>query len=216
MIAATLAAPAVSDALPPPTLPLFPLSAVLFPGGTLHLRVFEVRYLDMVRRCHGAGVPFGVVTLSEGQEVRRAGAGPERFHPVGTLAQIEDLQRPQPGLITLRCRGGARFRLRHTTCLPHGLWMAHTDPLPDDPPLRVPPHLEPLARTLGRIWPRLHPEAPPLDAAMLADGAWVANRWCELLPLPPAQRQQLMALDNPLLRLELAGDLLERTGMHTP
>jgi Lon protease-like protein len=44
------------------------------------------------------------------------------------------------------------------------------------------------------------------------DCGWVANRWCELLPLPVSLKQQLMSLDNPLLRLELVGDLLERKG----
>ena len=50
-------------------LPLFPLQTVLFPGGWMPLRIFEVRYLDMIKRCHAAGAPFGVVCLSEGSEV---------------------------------------------------------------------------------------------------------------------------------------------------
>ena len=63
------------------SLPLFPLDTVLFPGGVLALRVFEVRYLDMVRKCRHAGAPFGVVALTAGHEVRRAGApAPERPH----------------------------------------------------------------------------------------------------------------------------------------
>jgi Lon protease-like protein len=41
----------------------------------------------------------------------------------------------------------------------------------------------------------------------------VANRWCELLPVPLDLKQRLMALDNPLLRLELVGDVLEKTGI---
>jgi Lon protease-like protein len=45
------------------------------------------------------------------------------------------------------------------------------------------------------------------------DSGWLANRWAELLPLPLATRQQLMSLDNPLLRLELVCDLLEQHGV---
>jgi Lon protease-like protein len=41
----------------------------------------------------------------------------------------------------------------------------------------------------------------------------LANRWAELLPLPLLTRQQLMSLDNPLLRLELVCDLLEQHGV---
>ena len=93
------------DPLTLTSLPLFPLNTVLFPGGLLALRVFEVRYLDMVRKCRQTGSPFGVVTLTAGQEVRSAAAPEERFQPQGTLAVIEQLQTPQPGLITLHCRG---------------------------------------------------------------------------------------------------------------
>ena len=85
-------------------LPLFPLESVLFPGGWLSLRIFEVRYLDMISRCHKVGAPFGVVCLTEGREVRQRDAtaqgdafAREAFFPVGTLAHIEHLERPRPG-----------------------------------------------------------------------------------------------------------------------
>ncbi|MDB5893017.1 MAG: peptidase, partial [Rhodoferax sp.] len=83
-------------------LPLFPLGTVLFPDGLLPLRIFEVRYLDMVKRCFKSGTPFGVVALQRGGEVRQAGAGPEAFHPVGTLARITQVETPQPGLLVIQ------------------------------------------------------------------------------------------------------------------
>ena len=49
----------MTSALTLQSLPLFPLGTVLFPDGVLPLRVFEVRYLDMIQRCHRAGAPFG-------------------------------------------------------------------------------------------------------------------------------------------------------------
>ena len=80
-------------------LPLFPLGTMLCPGGFLPLRIFEVRYLDMIGKCFKTGAPFGVVTLIKGTEVRRATAqgapgdstAGETFHPVGTLATITEL-----------------------------------------------------------------------------------------------------------------------------
>jgi len=204
----------------PPTLtslPLFPLGTVLFPGGLLPLRVFEVRYLDMVRKCRQAGTPFGVVALTEGHEVRRAGVPEERFHDIGTLAAIDQLQTPQPGLLTLRCHGTQRFRILRRSLLPHGLWIADAQPLPDDAPVALPPDLAPLATALARMQAALRERGADLPGNMPgdmpADCGWVANRWCELLPAPLEFRQRLMALDNPLLRLELVGDLLTRSGM---
>lgn len=201
------------------SLPLFPLDTVLFPGGVLALRVFEVRYLDMVRKCRHAGAPFGVVGLTVGQEVRRAGAPDEQFHDQGTLASIELLETPQPGLITLRCRGAQRFRITRKHHLPHGLWVADVEQLPADAPVPVPDDLRRTATLLAKILHKVHERDldtrphPQATTGQLQDCGWVANRWCELLPVPLPLKQQLMALDNPLVRLELVDDLLERTGI---
>ena len=120
------------------SLPLFPLNAVLFPDGALALRVFEVRYLHMVRKCHETGAPFGVVGLHNGNEVRLAGASQEQFHNVGTLATIEQLEAQQPALLHVHSRGGARFRIARQTLLPHGLWIADVTQITPDRPIPFP------------------------------------------------------------------------------
>ncbi|WP_116750330.1 LON peptidase substrate-binding domain-containing protein [Acidovorax sp. 99] len=201
------------------SLPLFPLGSVLFPDGVLALRVFEVRYLDMVRKCHRTGAPFGVVALTQGQEVRQAGAPEERFNDIGTLAIIEQLETPQPGLVTLLCRGSQRFRITQRHHLQHGLWIADVDHVEQDLTVPVPDDLKKASTALAQVLHTLQvrdPDMPHLvtpTAAQLNDCGWVANRWCELLPVPLELKQRLMELDNPLVRLELVEDVLERTGI---
>ncbi|RYF01623.1 MAG: peptidase S16 [Comamonadaceae bacterium] len=201
------------------SLPLFPLGTVLYPGGLLSLRVFEVRYLDMVRKCHQAGAPFGVVALQQGSEVRQAGAPQEELHEVGTLAVIDYLEVPQPGLVLLQCHGTARFRVTRRNRLPHGLWIADVEQWADDATVPIPEDLRHIAVALTQVLVQLRQreaDGAPVPAptpAQLDDCSWVANRWCELLPVPLPLKQQLMSLDNPLLRLELVGDVLERTGI---
>jgi uncharacterized protein len=212
-------------------LPLFPLQTVLFPGGHLPLRIFEVRYLDMIGRCHKAGVPFGVVCLSEGSEVRRLdpaappggdGFAQEVFHTTGTLAQIESLERPQPGLMAIRCRGTRRFTITHSQRLPHGLWVADVTMLPPETETAVPEHLVSARDALKRLLETLQAREPhaleeiPLQPPYRWDSSgWVANRWAELLPVPAEMKHRLMSLDNPLLRLELVSDLLEQLGLES-
>jgi len=104
------------------SIPLFPLGTVLFPGGLLPLRIFEVRYLDMIGKCHRTGEPFGVVSLTQGSEVRVAGAEAERFSTLGTLAEIREFTTPQPGLMQIECVGTQRFRIRSSELQKHGLW----------------------------------------------------------------------------------------------
>jgi uncharacterized protein len=200
------------------SLPLFPLGAVLFPDGMLQLRVFEVRYLDMIGRCHKAGAPFGVVLLTQGSEVRQPG-GKEAFAPVGTLASISDFETPRPGLMMIRASGAQRFRITSSDQLKHGLWIADVERLPADIPVAIPEDLKITATALGKLIASLQqkagvPEQMPLQGPWrLDDCGWVANRWCELLPLPVQLKQRLMELDNPLVRLELVSDVLARTGI---
>jgi hypothetical protein len=197
--------------------PLFPLGSVLFPDGHLPLRIFEPRYLDMVQRCHAQGEPFGVVTLSEGEEVRRRegeGFAREAFHDIGTLARITRFERDQPGLITLSTLGAQRFRVLERRCLSHGLWVGRLELLADDADVPVPEDLMLAARQLQDLlagWAvRGQAEKLPLQPPYRwEDAGWLANRWAELLPMPLLERQRLMAMDNPLLRLELVVDRLD-------
>lgn len=196
------------------SLPLFPLGTVLFPGGQLSLRVFEVRYLDMVRKCESAGAPFGVVALQSGHEVRKAGADPEQLFAQGVLARIESLETVQTGLLQLQCQGLQRFQILNSWQLPHGLWVADVEMLAGDAPTPIPPHLLSMAHTLFQVLMNMQGESSLLPTpSQMNDCGWVANRWAELLPLPASVKQQLMTLDSPLLRLELVADVLEQNGL---
>jgi Lon protease-like protein len=200
------------------SLPLFPLGSVLFPGGVLPLRIFEVRYLDMISRCHKAGAPFGVVLLTQGSEVRQPGAT-EAFATVGTLATISEVETPGPGLMMIRALGSQRFRIQSSNQLKHGLWIADVERLAPDLPVPIPDDLKSTSTALENLIHSLQERAGqqarlPLQGPwQLHDCGWVANRWCELLPMPTPLKQRLMELDNPLVRLELVSDVLARTGI---
>ena len=199
------------------TLPLFPLGLVLFPGAVLGLKVFEARYLDLVSDCMRSGQPFGVVWLKAGQEARR-GKRPAEMETVGTLAHIEEVDAEQPGILRVRCIGGQRFRLRAPPAeSDDGLWMAPAQAIAPDA-LRVPgpamlPTVTALAEAIRKL--QVQDRVPFAAPYRLDDAGWVANRWCELLPMPLELKHRLMALDNPLVRLELVSDLLERNGIQT-
>ena len=214
------------------SLPLFPLGTVLYPNGVLPLQIFEVRYLDMIGKCHQSGTPFGVVTLTEGSEVRRLkatgdGSSPyngdtfasEAFNDVGTLATIKTLTRPQAGLIMVQCLGTERFRITRREKLKHGLWIGDVDVIQPDATVEIPPDLQATADALGNIIQSLQAKGmqqeqlPFSKPYRLDECGWVANRWCEILQMPLELKQRLMALDNPLVRLELVHDILVRAGL---
>jgi uncharacterized protein len=205
------------------SLPLFPLGTVLFPGGVLPLRIFEVRYLDMVGKCRKADAPFGVVSLTSGSEVRKAGADAESFAAVGTLAVIREFESPQSGLLQIECVGTQRFRVRRTELQKYGLWVAEVEAVIADTAIEIPDDLQHTATALRRLVDTLEERRraqggeavrlPIGEPYQFNDCGWVANRWCELVPMQLELRQRLMELESPLMRLELVSDLLARAGI---
>lgn len=193
-------------------IPLFPLSHGVFPDGVLQLQIFEVRYLDLIRRCHSTQTPFGVAWLAQGNEVAVPGQIPQ-LHPVGTLAHIETLETVQAALLRVRCIGGRRFKLGTTEAGPYGVWYSEVEYLPEDLPTPIPPELQALANRLGRGIAQAQTDGRlrelPLQAPYRLDECgWVANRWAELLPLPAEEKLALLAEANPLVRLNQVGQYL--------
>lgn len=188
------------------SLPLFPLHTVLFPGGRLPLRVFERRYVDMVRACLRDGAAFGVCLIASGNEVARPGE-PTVPEEIGCLAEIVDCNMEQLGVLLIDTRGCQRFRVHEHRTLDDGLIVARAELLPDDV---IDCKLELLGECLGALRrilaPVLHanPDNPPFaEPARWDDPSWIANRLCELLPLPLKARQMLMALPDAGMRIEI-------------
>jgi len=177
-------------------LPLFPLGTVLFPGGPLRLRIFEPRYLDMVRQCLRGSRPFGVVLILEGLEAGAAAS----VATTGTSARLVDFDTLPDGLLGIDCLGEQRFRLCRRWQQADGLNLAEVDYLPDDAPCALPAELAHLGELLREVLPQLG-ERYAHVTANYDDAGWVGNRWAEVLPLTCAERQQLLELADPLTRL---------------
>ena len=132
------------------SIPLFPLNTILFPDGHLPLQVFEVRYLDMIKRCIARGEEFGVVSLVEGTEIRVPDKQ-ETLSDAGTMARIVDWSAPLPGLLQISCIGTTRFQVKSAEQLKHGLWMAEVDAVAEDMVVPVPTEQQDVANALGAL-----------------------------------------------------------------
>jgi len=188
--------------------PIFPLNAVLFPGGLLPLRVFEARYMDMTRDCLKRDAPFGVCLIHEGAEVG-APAVPEG---IGCLAKILEWDMPQQGILNLRTRGGQRFRIVKRETGTQGLILADVELIPPEASVAVPEKFAPCARLLEMVvadqGKRIFSEPYALD-----DAAWVGYRLTEILPVPLAAKQKLLELTDSLTRLSILQRFLESRGL---
>jgi uncharacterized protein len=197
-------------------LALFPLRAVLFPGGLLRLKVFEARYLDLIGTCLRERRQFGVVALVSGHEVRGPG-GAVAFESVGTIAELIAADSDRPGILQVSCRGTQRFRVESKHQQSDGLWLADVSLIAEDESLAPAPALSATVQALSKMHDSLKAqnESPFIEPMRFDDTAWVANRWCEILPISQAAKQKLMELPDPTVRLQLVDDYLRSKGVIT-
>lgn len=180
------------------TLPLFPLHAVLLPGAGLDLRVFERRYLDLVRDCGRSGQGFGVCLILEGNEAGQP-ATPVAY---GTEASIEDFNTGRDGLLALRVRGGRRFHVVQTRVRDNGLVVGQVQWCPPDPDDELRAEHGLLSTLLQSLLEQAGADLTRITPAQMDNAAWVGWRLAELLPLSPQQRVALLQEDDPHQRLE--------------
>lgn len=83
------------------SLPLFPLSLVLYPSEQVSLHIFEERYKDLTAYCLEHDVPFGIVR-----------AGDDAWADVGTTARIDRVVKQyEDGRSDIVVQGEERFRI---------------------------------------------------------------------------------------------------------
>lgn len=188
------------------TVPLFPLSTVLFPAGVLPLRIFEPRYLDMVSDCLKHDTPIGVVLIKKGKEVGLAA----ETHLIGTLCEISYWNRRDDGLLGVTLKGTQRFRILSRDVKPNQLIIAEVELLDNVSDEPLPSVYYSLADMLRKIIKELEPPFT-LMRTRYDDANWVSSRLVELLPLPLDLKQDLLVEANPLVRLEHISSMLNHS-----
>lgn len=186
-------------------LPLFPLGTLVFPGGRLPLRIFEQRYLDMIKRAIADDTPFGVCAIREGQEV----GTPAVPYSVGTRVRIVEWDMPQTGIFHIETVGLDRFVIRNTRTEPSGLLIGQVEPVSVEAPAAIPDEYELAAEVLEHIVGEYgESRFPPPHA--LNDAVWVGYRLSEVLPLSLSIRQNLLEMNDSVARLRILVEILRK------
>lgn len=192
------------------SLPLFPLDLVILPGGLLPLNIFELRYVDMVRSCLRNNTDFGIVSAISNDNTQWP------FASIGTSVEISDADIPSPGLFSVKCIGLKKFKVTVAKQQADGLWIGEVEFFNPEPTMRVPKDLISAQENFERLIENIKQQGlsesdfPFISPYQLDDCAWLANRWTEVLSLPLIQKQRLLALESPLIRLELINDILNQ------
>ena len=185
-------------------MPLFPLNTVLFPGGQLSLRIFEARYLDLVRDCGHSGEGFGVCLILEGDEV----GAPAVPAAIGCEARITDFSTGPDGLLLLSVQGDRRFHVERSRVRDNGLIVAEVSWYEARDRQAVQPEHQLLTLLLRRIVERAGPPHDQIEKACFDDADWVSWRLAEWLPLTGLDRQVLLQESDSHARLQKLVELI--------
>jgi hypothetical protein len=187
---------------------LFPLPTVLFPHARIALQIFEPRYMDLVKSCLRAELGFGVILIASGSEVYqlRQWQRPELV-ATGCYARIVDWDAMPQGRLGLVLEGQQRFRLLDSVEGSDHLLRGSVDWLDSEHDQPLPQQFEPLQSLLLHL--ARHPSIQQLHMPWRDDSAlYTANQLAQLLPIAPQDKQQLLALDSAIDRLQLIDQLL--------
>ena len=186
-------------------LPLFPLNTVVFPGGRLPLRVFEQRYLDMVKHAIADNAPFGICAIREGSEV----GAPATPYDVGTRVIVTDWDMPQTGILHIDTQAQERFVIRSIHGEPNGLLIGTVEPVSVEVIAPIPDDLQLAAEILRHIVKEsgdAHFPAPH----HFDDAVWVGYRLSEVLPLKLSIKQNLLEMNDSVERLRILSEILKK------
>lgn len=190
-----------------PGIPVFPLDTVLFPGGLLPLRIFEIRYLDMVRDCLRNNTGF-VVCLHRGGDKTDDDA--PNIYRTGTLGRIIDWEQLQDGLLGIMVQGEQRVHIQTTAYQMNRLLLADIRVLDEPDEVPLPSEFASLGELLERILSTLSGHYAALERRT-DQASWVASRLCEILPIALPEKQRILETNDPLARLFYLRDAMMST-----
>ncbi len=176
-------------------LSLFPLSAVLLPFGRVPLKIFEQRYLDLVRESMKTDNPFGVVWIRHGGEIEQRGRAAPKLGDYGTCARIVDWDQLSNGLLGITVEGIQRFELYETHTRSNGLVVGQVA-------LQKPTAATHLAEQWSSLLDILrtletHPHVQRMNLHVDYNDAWqVGYTLLQLLPLEESVKYKLLVIDN--------------------
>lgn len=177
-------------------MPIFPLTAIVLPEGRMPLRLFEPKYINMVKNCFKTDTGFGICLIKN----RNAIAHMPMPFPQGTHVKLVDFDQGDDGLLHIVVEGMQEFNL--LSCEPNEdeLLIGDVSFIEHSELNVMPESFEELATKLETILDYVEPNLQ-YPEKHLDNPTWVCNRLLELLPISPTSKFELLQLPSADARL---------------
>ena len=189
---------------------MFPLNAVLYPGVSVPLHVFEDRYRALVHHLLRTEDPsqrlFGSVAIREGYEV--GDHGTQSLYRIGVRLQLTEVEARADGSFDVVAVG--RDRIQLDRLLTTGDYPVGEVTLLPGRATEVPEEVVEQARATFTAYRHVLRSiaGDPLQGELPKDPTYLSWTLAACTPLPMGERQQLLEANDAAERLVLVTDLL--------
>ncbi|MCG7534959.1 hypothetical protein [Pseudoalteromonas sp. OOF1S-7] len=159
---------------------LFPLPVFLLPGGVTRLRIFEQKYLRMVKEA-GDDRHFALSLYKSSTEYQTA--------PWASWVEIIDFGSAEDDILTIDVRSKGLLDIEEVWMESDGLRQACLAARAHWPRSELTPRYQHISDELIRIFKQNSELAGLYPHPCFEDAAWVAGRFLEILPFSPEHKE---------------------------
>jgi|TARA_B100001094_G_scaffold3424_1_gene3075 uncharacterized protein len=186
-------------------IPLFPLQSIVLPGGLFPLRIFERRYLDMVRDCIKNNTDFCIVLIRNNSKEEYI----TDVYNYGCLVKITDWNQLDDGLLGITVEGINKVKILDRGLEKTNLLTGTIEDIEIEKEYMIPQKHLLLSRFYKKIYPGIK-HVISFKKERYADASWVGFRLIECLPLDSSTKNKLIAMDHAIERLNILHKIIQK------
>ena len=184
-------------------IPIFPLKSIILPGGQFPLRIFERRYLDMIKNSLKNNSGFVIALTKKDADYISS------VHDYACYVEIVDWSQLDGGLLGITVEGKKIVMLSNCELNEGNLLMGHAKEIESGIDHLIPAKYQILSKFYRKIYPEIKAYIFH-NQSKYNDANWVGFRLIECLPIQICDKADLIATNEPLDRLEKILHIVKR------
>tara|TARA_B100001778_G_C18598802_1_gene636155 strand:- start:2167 stop:2769 length:603 start_codon:yes stop_codon:yes gene_type:complete len=179
------------------TIPLFPLKSIVLPGGIFPLRIFERRYIDMVKNCIKNDTGFCIVLVRNNSQKEYI----DDVYNYGCYVEISDWNQLEDGLLGITVEGKYKIHILDSKLNDNNLLCGKIEKSPEEKEFMIPQKYLILSKFYRKIYPGIK-NFISFKNERYSDATWISYRLTECLPLDSSTKNKLISINHGIDRLE--------------
>lgn len=184
-------------------IPIFPLKSIILPGGQFPLRIFERRYIDMIKNSLKKNTGFVIALTKKDADYISS------VHEYGCYVEIVDWSQLDGGLLGITVEGKTIVKLKDCVLDEANLLKGNAIAREQEIDHIIPKKYQILSKFYKKIYPEIKAYIFH-NNSNYNDANWVGFRLIECLPIEINDKADLISTNEPLDRLEKIFHIIKR------